>query len=139
MSPVTFRSPNAGGDWYTPERMGMYRMKLVDIEDGPDLGYGPTVKWKFQMFEMDGTPIKYTPKGGPNEGVLIEAIADGLTSYSTGPKSTAAKWFKALLGRPLANNEDMTMVQAEALGRECLGSWGPNDKGRNVIQSLMPI
>lgn len=139
MSPVQFKSPSAGGDWYTPERMGMYRMKLVDIVEGDDLGYGPTVKWRFQMFNMDGTPIRYTPTGGENAGKEIDAISDGLTSFAMGKKAKARSWFGALLARPILDTDDVNLLQVEAIGKEVIGSWGPNDNNKIVIQALMPI
>jgi hypothetical protein len=138
MSPVQFKSPAGGGDWWAPQQPGMFRMKLVDIEDGPELEFGPTVKWRFEMYNMDGTPVKYVPSGGPNAGKEIQAVADGLTSFSTGPRSTARQYFQALLGRALLPTDDINVLQQEVIGKECIGSWGPNTKGRMAIQSLMP-
>ena len=79
---------------------GKYIAKCVSIEDAPDKGFGPGVKWVFQLIDpASGTPIQ-SQYGGDYE--LWQ-----FTSVKMGPKSKARPIIEALLGRPLdvANRE----------------------------------
>lgn len=69
-----------------------YLVKCLAIEDAPDKGFGPGVKWVFELTHAA------TGERLPNE--LWQ-----FTSIKMGPKSKARPIIEALLGRPLENRE----------------------------------
>ena len=79
---------------------GKYVVKCIAIEDAPDKGFGPGVKWVFQLID-------------PQSGITIQSNRGGdyelwqFTSVKMGPKARARPIIEALLGRPLdvANRE----------------------------------
>ena len=79
---------------------GKYIVKCVAIEDAPDKGFGPGVKWVFQLIDPASGTTTQSQYGGDYE--LWQ-----FTSVKMGPKSKARPIIEALLGRPLdvANRE----------------------------------
>lgn len=77
-----------------------YPAELDRIEDGPDLQYGPTFRLVFNTY-IDGEP---------------EEI-DGLASKKASTRSKLVKWAGALLGHPLAADEEFTLDDLE--GKPC--------------------
>lgn len=77
---------------------GRYIVKCVAIEDAPDKGFGPGVKWVFQLAD-------------PASGVTIQSNQGGdyelwqFTSVKMGPKAKARPIIEALLGRSLEVRE----------------------------------
>jgi hypothetical protein len=73
---------------------GRYIVQCVDIQDAPDKGFGPGVKWVFKLID-------------PQSGVTIQSRNGGdyelwqFTSTKMGPKARARPIIEALLGRPL--------------------------------------
>lgn len=73
---------------------GRYIVTCIDIEDAPDKGFGPGVKWVFKLIDpQSGTTIQ-SRNGGDYEMWQF-------TSIKMGPKSKARPIIEALLGRPL--------------------------------------
>ena len=73
---------------------GKYVVKCIAIEDAPDKGFGPGVKWVFHLLEPSSMTTIQSQYGGDYE--LWQ-----FTSVKMGPKSKARPLIEALLGRPL--------------------------------------
>lgn len=73
---------------------GRYIVKCVAIEDAPDKGFGPGVKWVFKLIDPQGGFTIQSNKGGDYE--LWQ-----FTSTKMSPRSKARPIIEALLGRPL--------------------------------------
>ena len=77
---------------------GRYVVKCVAIENAPDKGFGPGVKWVFHLID-------------PASGVTTQSVQGGdyelwqFTSVKMGPKARARPIIEALLGRPLELRE----------------------------------
>jgi hypothetical protein len=79
---------------------GRYIVKCVDIQDAPDKGYGPGVKWVFQLIDPPTGLVVQSREGTDYEMWQF-------TSTKMSPRSNARPIIEAVLGRPLdtANRE----------------------------------
>lgn len=71
---------------------GKYIVRCVDIEDVPDKGFGPGVKWVFELTDA-------------HTGEVWQNDLWQFTSIKMGPKAKARPIIEALLGRPLEVRE----------------------------------
>lgn len=114
---------------------GRYIIKCVAIEDAPDKGFGPGVKWVFKLID-------------PQSGVTIQSRNGGdyelwqFTSTKMSPRSKARPIIEALLARPL-DTERREVPDARLLvGRSMLGMviYEKRDDGSDkaVVSTLQP-
>lgn len=71
---------------------GKYIVRCIDIEDAPDKGFGPGVKWIFELTDA-------------HTGEVWQNDLWQFTSIKMGPKAKARPIIEALLGRPLEVRE----------------------------------
>ncbi len=122
-----FNTPTDKEGFYTPDA-GTFILELTSIEEGPELQYGPTIKWVWAVFSMpDGQPVLY--EGNP-------AKTDALSSHKMGPRAKARKWTEAHLGRVLIEGEDADALAQEIIGKRVMGMFAPNEKGDIRLQQV---
>lgn len=121
-----FNTPTDVEGFYVPES-GTYILDLVAIQEGPELQFGPTIKWLWTVYDMQSQPVLY--EGNP-------AKTDALSSRKMGPRAKARKWTEAHLGRPLVEGEDATALESEIVGKKVMGLFAPNEKGDVRLQQL---
>lgn len=83
---------------------GKYTVECTAIEEAPDNGYGPGVRWVLALYEGDR-----------------QATSDfwQTTSPSMGPKARARQYVEAFLGRPLEEGERVN--PNDLIGKRCSG------------------
>lgn len=132
-----------GNDFYRPEP-GMKLGQLLGTEDGPELSYKgaepqPQVRWKWNLFEMDKTPLMWTPEGATTP---VQAQIDALSTEATGPKSKARKWAVAHRGAPIdgaiTGSEFARIIDEECIGKFVYLFFGPNENGRITVTGITP-
>lgn len=95
---------------------GFYIGELVAFEEGnpyvdPKTGEeSPKVRWIWELYKTDGSPFM-NPTTGEHQLVSEQ------TSTLTGPKATAAAWFKHHLKREWSSREDIEATQQECIGK----------------------
>lgn len=150
---MPFQDSSAGGSFYRPAP-GMLIGTFLGVEDGPVLKFkekdgsekdSPNMRWKWNLSNMDGTPVMHVPEtapGKPGDGPPEQAVVDALSSEATGVKAKARKWLVAHLNRPVEGL--VTGAAFSALIDECVGKkvylvFGPNDAGKISVQNIIPI
>ncbi len=83
---------------------GKYTVECSAIEEAPDNGYGPGVRWVLALYEGDR-----------------QATSDfwQTTSPNMGPKARARQYVEAFLGRPLEEGERIN--PNDLIGKRCTG------------------
>lgn len=108
---------------------GKYYVKCVAIEDAPDKGFGPGVKWIFQLTDFIS--------GEPWGQELWQ-----FTSIKMGPKARARPIIEGLLGRPLDVAKREVPDTQQLIGRTMIAMviHEPRDDGspRAVVTSCKP-
>lgn len=107
---------------------GKYIVTCINIEDAPDKGFGPGVKWVFRLEDF-------------NTGEVWDSDLWQFTSIKMGPKAKARPIIEGLLGRALEVHE---VPNADHLiGRKMIAMviHEPRDDGslRAVVTSCKPI
>lgn len=107
---------------------GKYIVTCIDIEDAPDKGFGPGVKWVFRLEDF-------------NTGAVWDSDLWQFTSIKMGPKAKARPIIEALLGRPLQVREQPD--SRDLLNRKMVAMviHEPKDDGsqRAVVTSCKPF
>ena len=143
-----FKPPSESGGDFWPAQEGMYRGILTGFAVGPvfdrinkDTGEktpDPTVRWMWDLTQLDGSPVTYVPDQGDNAGKTINAKGEALSSLLTSEKSKGGKWFKVHLGRDLILGENPEGMMKEAVGAEVILIYAPNTKGKIAVMQVMP-
>tara|TARA_Y100000310_G_scaffold188119_1_gene188087 strand:+ start:566 stop:955 length:390 start_codon:yes stop_codon:yes gene_type:complete len=118
-----FNPPTNKDSFFVPDP-GTYVLELTGVEAGPELQFGPTIKWRWNVYDMQGSPIQY--EGRPAE-------TDALSSQKMGPRAKARKWMTAHLARDLEEGEDPSILEREVIGTRVMGMFGPNESGKNTL------
>jgi hypothetical protein len=128
----TFAPASDAADIELPEP-GRYIVKCVAIEDAPDKGFGPGIKWVFQLIHPDSGVTIQSNRGGAYE--LWQ-----FTSVKLGAKAKARPIVEALLGRSLQVRE--VPNDRDLVGRSMLAMLihEPRDDGseRAVLTMCKP-
>jgi hypothetical protein len=107
---------------------GKYYVTCTAIEDAPDKGFGPGVKWVFMLEDF-------------NTGEVWAQDLWQFTSTKMGPKAKARPIIEALLGRPLQPRE--VPDSRELLDKKMIAMviHEPRDDGskRAVVTSCVPF
>jgi hypothetical protein len=103
-----------------------YIAVCVGIEDAPDKGFGPGVKWQFQLINPQ-TNLNVADSQG-RDFILWQ-----FTSTKMGPKSRARPIIEALLGRELVNGEVPDSRHLFNKGMVCLVAHEKNEAG--IVQA----
>ena len=107
---------------------GKYIVECIDIEDAPDKGFGPGVKWVFRLEDF-------------STGVVWDSDLWQFTSIKMGPRAKARPIIEALLGRTLEVRE--TPNADDLIGRKMIAMviHEPRDDGsmRAVVTSCKPF
>lgn len=108
---------------------GKYYVKCLAIEDAPDKGFGPGVKWIFELTDFIS-------------GDLFAGDVWQFTSTKMGPKARARPIIEGLLGRPLDTAKREVPDPRQLIGRTMIAMviHEPKDDGsqRAVITSCKP-
>ena len=118
-----FNTPTNQDSFYTPDP-GTYILELTAVEEGPELQYGPTIKWRWNVHDMQGGPVVY--EGRPAE-------TDALSSQKMGPRAKARRWLEAHLQRALEEGEDPALFEGDVIGTRVMGMFGPNEAGKTTL------
>lgn len=106
---------------------GKYIVECIDIEDAPDKGFGPGVKWIFSLTDAQ-------------TGVQYDSDLWQFTSTKMGPKAKARPIIEGLLGRPLEVRE--VPDSRELIGRKMVAMviHEPRDDGslKATVTSCKP-
>jgi len=83
---------------------GKYTVECTAIEEAPDNGYGPGVRWVLALYEGDRQ---------------VTSDYWQTTSPNMGPKARARQYVEAFLGRPLEEGERVN--PNDLIGKRCSG------------------
>jgi len=118
-----FKTPTNQDRCYAPDP-GTYVLELTSVEAGPELQFGPTIKWKWNVYDLEGQPVQF-------EGHSAET--DALSSQKMGPRAKARKWTEMHLKRALDDGEDPASIERELVGTRVMGMFGPNEAGKTTL------
>jgi hypothetical protein len=153
MSP--FQDSINGGGFYTPVEGTMAIGRFLGTEDGPVLTFKEkdgtekvtkNMRWKWLLFNMDGTPLMYAPPApdGTPGTEQQHAEVDALSTEATGPKAKARKWVEAHLRRKVegpVTGAEFTAMIAEAAKAEAKVYlvFGKNSNDKIGVANVLPV
>ena len=120
-----------GGDYFSPAA-GRYVGRFTGTADGPVQDYpasdgkparkGNTIRWFFDLFNLDGSPVVDPAKPG------AVAVAEGLSSDTIGVgRGTEAKarvWFRKMLeSKGMEWRDPTTQAELDAIIETCKGTF----------------
>lgn len=113
---------------------GRYIAQCVGIEDAPDKGFGPGVKWIFKLLD-------------PQSGITIQSSRGGdyelwqFTSTKMGPKARARPIIEALYGRPLEKGEvpDARLMLGKSMTTVVIYDKKDDGSDKAVVTSCRPF
>jgi len=135
-----FKPPSSGfGKLPNKEQRGGYVGELVDVIEGPiftDNKTGkptPKMAWVFRLFSLNGQPFLDAESDPPGQ----QFIATALSNQTMAMRSTARKWFAAMLNRPVADGEDPDKLIAEAQKLRFMLQFGASDTDKTKLSTIM--
>jgi hypothetical protein len=127
-----FENPSSGGGTFIED--GRYLVKVKRLEPVEDNGFGPGVKWVFNLATTDGELVK------DERGFDAELWQFSSRKMSKGAKTAKARaWAEALLGRELSDDETGDGLAELLIGKKALALIGQNEKERSTILKMTPI
>lgn len=115
---------------------GFYYAQCVNIEDGEEGQFGPSIRWVFHLKSQDTGEMVLIPEGD-NAGQIYEFYA--FTSTKMTPKAKARKWSEVLLGREIEVGESGSAIANECIGKSALVLIEANEAGYPRIENLTAI
>ena len=133
-----------GGDYFSPA-VGRYIGQFTGTADGPVQDYpasdgkparkGNTIRWFFNLYNLDGSPVVDPKK--PGEVAVAEGLSSDTIGVGRGTEAKARVWFRKMLeSKGLQWVDPTTQAELEAIIETCKGTFvyltfGPK-KGQGV-------